>query len=365
MSDLIFEQMAAFDYENLFFCQERSLGLQAIIAIHDTTLGPAAGGVRMWSYASEAEAVRDALRLARGMTYKCAAAGAAYGGGKCVIIGDPKRDKTEAKLRALARFINRLNGLFITGIDVGTNLDDMVIMREESPYIVSLPESWGGPGDSSQATAFGLVQGMRACLKEVFGSSELRGRTVAVQGVGAVGGHTVQYLVEEGALVTVADIDKERAAAVAGQHHTRLVSPQEIDRLDVDIYSPCALGAVLNDASIPQLRCKIVCGSANNQLAEARHGDMLQERGILYAPDYIVNAGGLLSGLDSLNPGGFNRQRMMEKVGRLYDAMQRVIAVSNEMAIPTHRAADVLAEQRIAEVGQAKRLATSGYRANQ
>jgi leucine dehydrogenase len=359
MSDLIFEQMAAFDYENLFFCQERSLGLQAIIAIHDTTLGPAAGGIRMWSYTSEAEAVRDALRLARGMTYKCAAAGAAYGGGKCVIIGDPKRDKTEAKLRALARFINRLNGLFITGIDVGTNLDDMVIMREESPYIVTLPESWGGPGDSSQATAYGIVQGMHACLKEVFGSPDLQGRTVAVQGAGAVGGHAVQHLAEAGALVTIADIDKERAAAVAERHQTRLVSPQEIHHLDVDIFAPCAMGAVLNDTTIPELRCKIVCGSANNQLAEARHGDMLQERGILYAPDYIVNAGGLLSGLDSLNPGGFNRQRMMEKVARLYDAMQRVIAISKERSIPTHRAADVLAEQRIAEVGQAKRLATS------
>ena len=165
MSDLIFDQMATYDYENLFFCQEKTLGLRAIIAIHDTTLGPAAGGIRMWPYASEGEAVRDVLRLARGMTYKCAAAGAAYGGGKCVVFGDPKRDKTEARLRALARFINRLNGLFITGIDVGTNLDDMVIMREESPYIVTLPES-RGLGDSSRATAYGVVQGMRACLND-------------------------------------------------------------------------------------------------------------------------------------------------------------------------------------------------------
>lgn len=365
MSDLIFEQMATYDYENLFFFQEKTLGLRAIIAIHDTTLGPAAGGIRMWPYASEGEAVRDVLRLARGMTYKCAAAGAAYGGGKCVVFGDPKRDKTEARLRALARFINRLNGLFITGIDVGTNLDDMVVMREESPYIVTLPESWGGPGDSSQATAYGVVQGMRACLNEVYGSPDLRARTVAVQGVGAVGGHAVQYLVEAGAMVTVADIDEERATMVAERYHTHVVAPQEIDRLNVDIYSPCAMGAVLNEITIPELRCKIVCGSANNQLGEARHGDMLQERGILYAPDYIVNAGGLLSGLDSLNPGGFNRQRMMEKVARLYNAMQHVIAISKEQGIPTYRAADVLAEQRIAEVGQAKRLAMSGYRKDQ
>ena len=365
MSDFIFDQMAAFDYENLFFCQEKELGLRAIIAIHDTTLGPAAGGIRMWPYASEAEAVRDVLRLARGMTFKCAAAGAAYGGGKCVIIGDPKRDKSEARLRALARFINRLNGLFITGIDVGTNLDDMVIMREESPYIVTLPESWGGPGDSSQATGYGVVQGMRACLEEVYGSPDLRGRTVAVQGVGAVGGHAVHYLVEAGAVVTVADIDEERATMVAERYHARVVSPREIERLDVDIYAPCAMGAVLNDSTIPELRCKIVCGAANNQLAEARHGEMLQERGILYAPDYIVNAGGLLSGLDSLNPCGFNQQRMMEKVARLHDAMRHVIAISKEQGIPTSQAADVLAEQRIAAVGQAKRLATQGYRREQ
>jgi len=262
-------------------------------------------------------------------------------------------------LLALARFINRLNGLFITGIDVGTNLDDMVIMREESPYIVTLPESWGGPGDSSQATAYGIVQGMRACLNELYGSPDLGDRTVVVQGVGAVGGHAVQYLVEAGAMVTVADIDEERATMVAERYHTRMVSPREIDCLDVDIYSPCAMGTVLNDITIPELRCKIVCGSANNQLGEARHGDMLQERDILYTPDYIVNAGGLLSGLDSLNPGGFNRQRMMEKVARLYDAMLRVIAISKEQCIPTHRAADVLAEGRIAAVGQAKRLRTT------
>jgi leucine dehydrogenase len=361
MSNAIFEQMESYDYENLFFCQEKTLGLKAIIAIHNTTLGPAAGGIRMWPYASEEDAIHDVLRLARGMTYKCAAAGASYGGGKCVIIGDPKRDKTEAKLRALARFIHRLNGLFITGVDVGTNLDDMVTMRMETPYVVTLPESWGGPGDSSDATALGVKQGIRACLKEHYGTPDLRGRTIAVQGVGAVGRHLVRYLVEEGALVTIADIDRERAEQVAREYSTDIVPSSEIHCLEVDVFAPCALGSILNDTSIPQLRCKIVCGSANNQLASERHGDLLRERGILYAPDFIVNAGGLLFGLDSLNPGGFQRQRATEKVEHLYSSVEHVFAIANEQNIPTYRAADVLAEQRIAAVGQAKRLAITGY----
>ncbi len=349
--------METHDYENIFFCQEKTLGLKAIIAIHDTTLGPAAGGIRMWPYADEADAIKDVLRLARGMTYKCAAAGLSYGGGKCVMIGDPKRDKSEAKFRALGRFIHRLNGLFITGIDVGTNLDDMLVMRMETPYVVTLPEAWGGPGDTSQVTAFGVVQGMRACLNEVYGSPELRGRTIALQGVGAVGKHALKYLLEAGAIVTITDIDQQKATLSAEEYGAHIASPQEIHRLNVDVYCPCALGNVLNDQTIPELRCKIVCGSANNQLGEERHGDLLQQRDILYAPDYIVNAGGLLAGVDSLNPGGFNRQRAMEKVSRLYDAIESVITISKEQNIATYRAADVLAEQRIASIRQAKSLA--------
>jgi leucine dehydrogenase len=314
----------------------------------------------MWPYASEADAIKDALRLARGMTYKCAAAGVSYGGGKCVVIGDPKRDKTEAKLRALGRFIHRLNGLFLTGVDVGTTPDDMLVMRMETPYVVTVPKAWGGPGDSSQVTAFGVIQGMRACLKEVYGSPDLQGRTIALQGVGAVGKHALKYLVEAGALVTLADIDQQKAALAAAEYNAHVAHSEEIHRLKVDVYCPCALGNVLNDQTISQLRCKIVCGSANNQLGEERHGDLLQELGILYAPDYIVNAGGLLSNLDSLNPGGFNRERAKEKVSHLYDAMENVIAISKEQHIPTYRAADVLAEQRIAAVGQAKRLAITG-----
>jgi len=233
----------------------------------------------------------------------------------------------------------------------------MEVMRMESPYVVTIPESMGGPGDSAPATAFGVFQGIRACLREVYGSPLPQGRTVAVQGVGAVGKELVRYLVETGATVTIADIDQEKTSLLAAQYAVNVVQPEEIHRLDVDVYSPCAMGAVLNDQTIPELRCKIVCGSANNQLAEERHGDLLAQRAILYAPDYIVSAGGVISGLDSLNPGGFNRQRAMEKVSHIYKTMANVIAISKEQNIPTYRAASVLAEQRIAMIRQVKSLA--------
>jgi leucine dehydrogenase len=356
MGQFIFDLMAEGDYENIVFCQEKTLGLKAIIAIHDTTLGPAAGGIRMWPYASEEDAVRDSVRLAHAMTYKNAAAGLAYGGGKIVIIGDPKRDKNEGMLRALARFIHRLGGLYLAGEDVGTTLEDMVIMRQETPYIVTVPESMGGPGDTGYATAFGVFQGIRACLNEVYGSPEPRGRSVAVQGVGSVGNALVKLLVEAGADVTIADIDAERANALAAQYHTNVVSPGEIHTLAVDVYSPCALGAILNDQTIPELHCKIVCGSANNQLAEERHSDMLVERGILYAPDYIVNAGGVISGVDSLHSGGFNRQRALDKVAQIYGTIGQVMTIASKQHISTARAADVLVEQRIATVRQVKTI---------
>ncbi|HLI07081.1 MAG TPA: Glu/Leu/Phe/Val dehydrogenase dimerization domain-containing protein [Ktedonobacteraceae bacterium] len=352
----IFGAMEAHGYENIFFCSEKELGLRAIIVIHDTTLGPAAGGVRMKPYESEAQALEDALRLARSMTYKNAAAGLKYGGGKCVVMGDPRREKTEAMFQALGRFIDRLGGLFLTGPDSGTTLHDMEVLRLETPYVVTLPESWGGPGDSAPATSFGVVQGMRACLNAVYGSAEVQGRSVAVQGIGAVGKGVVKYLVEGGARVTIADIDEESVRAISSQYAVEVVSQQEITRLAVDVYCPCAMGGTLSERSIPELRCKIVCGSANNQLAQESDGELLHQRGILYAPDYIVNAGGVICGLDSLNPGGFNRERAMEKVGRLYDAMARVIAIARERHIPTYRAADLLAEQRIAQGRLVKRL---------
>ena len=358
MENTIFDLMETHDYENILFCQEKTLGLKAIIVIHDPTLGPAAGGIRMWPYQNEQDAIQDAVRLARGMTYKNAAAGLPFGGGKCVIIGDPKKDKTEGLLRAMGRFIHRLNGLFLTGIDVGTTIQDMVLMRMETPYVVTVPESLGGPGNSAVATSFGIFQGIRACLKEVFGNPLPQGRTVAVQGIGAVGDELVKYLLNAGAAVTIADIDQQKVDTLASEYRVNVAPPEKIHTLDVDVYSPCAMGSVLNEHTIPELGCKIVCGSANNQLATEQDGDRLAQRGILYAPDYIVSAGGVISGLDSLQPGGFNRQRAMDTVSHIYRTMGNVIAISKEQGIPTYRAADVLAEQRIATVRQVKSIAT-------
>jgi leucine dehydrogenase len=276
-----------------------------------------------------------------------------------VVIGDPKRDKNEALLRTLARFIHRLNGLYLVGPDVGTTLEDMEIMRIESPFIVTLPESWGGPGDSAPATAFGVFRSIQACLKEVFGSTSSQGRTVALQGIGAVGQLVLKYLIETGAIVTIADVDEAKVHAIAAeydQYNVRVVSPEDIHRLDVDVFSPCALGAILNDSTIPELQCKIVCGSANNQFASIYNGEQITQRGILYAPDYIVSAGGVISGLDSLNPGGFNRQRAMEKVSRIFTTVENIFAIAKEQHIPTYLAADVLAEDRIAMIRQVKSL---------
>jgi leucine dehydrogenase len=355
----IFDRMQAQGYEQIVFCQERTFGLKAIIVIHDTTLGPAAGGMRMWPYENEEAALTDALRLARGMTYKNAAAGIPYGGGKGVILGDPRREKDEGMLRALGRFINRLGGLFLTGVDVGTTLEDMEVMRTETPYVVTVSEALGGPGDTSLATGYGVFQGMRACLEEVYGTPSLEGRTVAVQGVGGVGATLVDYLAEAGANITIADVDQQKAREVASRYHkVQVVPPEEIHRLTVDVFSPCALGAGLNDETLPNLRCKIVCGGANNQLAEERHGAMLTERGIAYAPDYIVNAGGIIAGVESLTPGGFQQQRAMKQVERIYQTTRKVLSIAREQQIPTYQAANTLVEQRLSMMRQVKQLSS-------
>jgi leucine dehydrogenase len=352
--------MERFDYENLFICQDRSVGLRAVIAIHDTTLGPATGGTRMWTYSSEMDAIEDALRLARGMTYKYAAAGVNLGGGKCVVIGDPRREKSEMLFRALGRFINRLGGIYLTGEDVGTTLREMEYMRMETPYVVTLPASWGGAGPIGGATAFGVVQGMKACAQAVYESESLEGRTVTVQGLGAVGSEVVPLLVKEGARVVVTDIDREKVEAITSRNAVATAHPDEIIGRAADIFCPCALGGVLNAETIPQFKVKIVCGSANNQLREDRDGEALQARGILYAPDYIVNAGGTIFDTDRLNPGGFNRERAMTNVARISETMTSLIRISRDEGIPTYRAADLLAERRIDAVRKAKGLAAHG-----
>ena len=356
----ILAYMERYDYENVFICQDRSVGLRAVIAIHDTTLGPATGGTRMWTYRSEMDAIEDALRLARGMTYKYAAAGVNLGGGKCVVIGDPRREKSEMLFRALGRFINRLGGIYLTGEDVGTTLREMEYMRMETPYVVTLPASWGGAGPIGGATAFGVVQGMKACANAVYGGDSLEGRAVTVQGLGAVGGEVVPLLVKEGARVVVADIDREKVEGVTGRFRVAAAPPDEIIGREADIFCPCALGGVINAETVPQFKVKIICGSANNQLREERDGQAIEGRGIVYAPDYIVNAGGTIFDTDRLNPGGFNRERAMTNVSRIYETMSSLIRISREEGIPTYRAADLLAERRIEAVRKAKGLAAGG-----
>jgi leucine dehydrogenase len=353
----IFEYMQKYDYENLFLCQDKALDFKAIIAIHDTTLGPATGGCRLWEqYASECDAIEDALRLARGMTYKYAAAGVNLGGGKAVIIGDPKRKDREPVFRALGKFINRLGGKYYTGEDVGTNLKDMEYIRMETEYVVTLPTYLGGAGDISPRTAFGTIRAMQACCNRIYGSDNLMGKRVAVQGLGAVGHNIVAQLDALGAKLVVTDIDPSKVETAAVKYKIEAVDPGAIYDVACDIFCPCALGKVINDDTLSRLKCKIICGSANNQLAEERHGELLEQNGLLYAPDYIANAGGTIYDTDRLAAGGVSHKRGKEKVSRIYENMIRVFEFADREKIPTYRAADRMAEERIKQIAEVNKL---------
>ena len=354
--DAIFDYMKKYDYENLFFCQDKALDFKAVIAIHDTTLGPATGGCRMWNkYAGEMEAVEDALRLARGMTYKYAAAGVNLGGGKSVIIGDPRRKDREPVFRALGKFINRLGGRYITGEDVGTTLADMEYIRMETEYVVTLPTYLGGAGDIAPMTALGTLRAMQACCKRVFGSDSLEDKRVAVQGLGAVGHNVVEQLHADGAQMVVTDIDPAKTAAMVSRYGVDQVEPEAIYDVDCDIFCPCALGKVINDETLNRLKCKIICGSANNQLAEERHGELLAQKGMVYAPDYITNAGGTIYDTDRLGVGGVSHERGRAKVSRIYENMERVFEIADRDQIPTYLAADRMAEERIRQIAEVKK----------
>ncbi len=341
----IFTYMKKYDYEQLVFCQDKQSGLKAIIAIHDTTLGPALGGTRMWTYASEEAAIEDALRLAKGMTYKNAAAGLNLGGGKTVIIGDPRKDKNEEMFRAFGRYIQGLNGRYITAEDVGTTVADMDIIHEETDFVTGISPAFGSSGNPSPVTAFGVYRGMKAAAKEAFGSDSLEGKTVAVQGVGNVAYTLCKYLHEEGANLIVTDINKEAVDRAVRDFGAKAVDPNDIYGVECDIYAPCALGATVNDETIPLLKAKVIAGSANNQLKEPRHGDVIHELGIVYAPDYVINAGGVINVADELY--GYNQERALKKVESLYDTIEKVIEIAKRDGIPTYQAADRLAEERI------------------
>jgi leucine dehydrogenase len=347
MNASILDYMRRHGFKKLQLCNDSASGLRAVIAIHSTALGPAVGGLRMWTYPDEQAAVMDALRLARGMTYKYAAAGADLGGGKAVIIGDPKRDKTEALLRAMGRMIEQLGGEYITGEDVGTTLEDMELIHSETDHVVTLPEHCGGAGDISPFTALGSVEAMRACADRAFGTDDLAGRRVGLQGLGIVGSKALGLLVDAGAEVLVTDLDADKVAAAVREHRVRAVDPDAIYSLDVDIFAPYALGAVINDDTIPQLKAKVVAGAANNILAEDRHGDELIERGIVFAVDYIANSGGTIYDTDRYRKGGFHRERAVANVRRVGDRIRETFAIADRDGLPYHRAADRLAEQRI------------------
>lgn len=340
------------DHEQVVFCHNKDVGLKAIIAIHNTVLGPALGGTRMWNYKSEEDALVDVLRLSKGMTYKAATAGLNLGGGKAVIIGDPKTQKTEALFRAFGRFVNSLNGRYITAEDVGTTVREMEYVYMETPWVTGIPKAFGGSGDPSPYTAHGVLMGIKASVKEKLGADNLKGVRVAVQGLGNVGYHLVEYLAKEQAIVTVTDIDAEKVKKVGAQFGAKTVSPDEIIGTECDVFSPCALGAVVNDQSMQKFKTKVICGGANNQLAEPKHGDQLREMGILYAPDYVTNAGGLMNVFVELE--GYSPDRALDKTVQVYDNLMKVFAIANRDNVGTHTAADRLAEERISLIGKVK-----------
>jgi leucine dehydrogenase len=355
----VFEHINGDGYEQVVFCSDDQSGLRAIIAIHSTALGPALGGTRFYPYDSEEEALVDVLRLAKGMTYKAAAAGLDLGGGKAVIIGDPKRIKSEELLRAYGRFVETLGGRYITAEDVGTALEDMDVVRRESRWVTGCSHTYGGSGDPSPVTAYGLLYGMKACALEVFGDPSLKGRTVAVQGVGKVGYALCGYLVSKGAKVTIADTDVDNLARAVSDHGVETTSLEELHKIEVDIFAPCALGGVINDDTISAFRCKIIAGAANNQLARDAHGEKLRDLGILYAPDFVINSGGLINVEDELR--GYDRSRAMKRVEGIYKELQHIFTMARERNISTARAAAEHAEARIRKIGRIRLIRTAEY----
>lgn len=346
----IFKALGEYEHEQIVFCHEPTAGYKGIIAIHNTTLGPALGGTRFWNYATDEEAIVDALRLARGMTYKAAVAGLNLGGGKSVIIGDNRTTRRELLFRAHGRFVESLGGRYITAEDVGTSVEDMSYVEMETDYVTGLA---GGLGDPSPVTAWGVFRGIQAGAQQKLGSADLKGVTVAVQGLGHVGHYLCGYLDEVGAKLIVTDIDQQRVKRAVDDFGAKAVEPDAIYGVDAEIFAPCALGAVVNDATLPQFKFQVIAGAANNQLKEERHGDVLTEKGILYAPDYVINAGGLINVYGELN--GWDAERAKRKAGEIYQTLADLFEIAEEQGLPTYEAADRLAERRIQQVGLLQR----------
>ena len=349
----IFGQISSMDHEQLVVCHDEATGLKALIGIHNTTLGPALGGTRMWPYATEEEAITDVLRLSRGMTFKNALAGLNLGGGKAVIIGDPKL-KNEAFLRRFGRFVQSLGGRYVTAEDVNMKTSDMEYIAMETKHVTGLPEIKGGGGDPSPVTAYGTYMGMKAAAKKAFGSDSLSGKKICVQGVGQVGKYLIEYLIKEGAEVLITDIFEDKLKKVALDAGAVAIDPNLIYDMDMDIYAPCALGATINDDTIDRLKCAVIAGGANNQLKdEAKHGQILLEKGIIYAPDFLINAGGVIN-VGAEYFGGYNREIVYKQAEKIYDTCLYILNKSEKENIPAQQAAIEAAKERINAIGRVK-----------
>jgi leucine dehydrogenase len=340
----VLDQLAAYGHEQVSFYADEAAGYRGIIAIHSTVLGPALGGTRFWAYRSEAEALADVLRLSRAMTYKAAVAGLDLGGGKSVIIGDNRTTDRAPIFRAHGRHVEALGGRYVTAEDVGTSPEDMELVHVETRHVVGLK---GGSGDPSPVTALGVYRGMKACAAFRWGEDSLAGRTVAVQGVGHVGYYLCKDLHAEGARLVVTDVVPEKVKRAVADFGARSVAPEEIYGVKADVFAPCALGGAINDVTLRKLKVEIIAGGANNQLAEPRHGDMLERRGITYAPDYVINGGGLINVAAELT--GAGREWVLTKASHIYDTVLHVLTMARDQGIPTYVAADRLAEHRLAE----------------
>lgn len=356
----IFTALGEYDYEQIVFMNDEESGLKAITCIHDTTLGPGLGGTRYWTYEREEDAIKDAMRLAKGMTYKNAASGLPIGGAKTVIIKDPDREvNKEAMFRAFGRFVEGLNGRYITAADVGTTEIEMDYIYQETNYVAGTGLKPGTSGNPSPSTAHGVYVGMKAAAKKAFGTNSLKGKVILIEGVGKVGYFLAEEALEEGAKVIATDIfdgPKERARKLGCE----IVEADKMFDIKADIYAPCAMGASINDESLEKIKkagIKVIAGAANNQLAEARHGDKLDEMGLVYAPDYIINAGGVIQVADEFN-GGYNRDRARMSVDRIYDQIEKVFEIAERDGIPAYKAADILAEERITAVRNTRGIYT-------
>lgn len=347
----VFGQVIHYGHEQVLFCNDSETGLKAIIAIHDTTLGPSLGGTRFWNYSSDEAALKDVLRLSRGMTYKSSISGIHLGGGKAVIIGKPEDLSNEYFWRRYGQFVNSLSGRYITAEDVGTSTRDMEYVSLETQFVAGKPEYMDGGGDPSPFTAYGVYLGMKASAKKAWGNDSLTGKKVLVEGVGNVGQYLVERLVKEGAIVTVTDINQKKVKHVVDTYGVKAVDPADAYDVDMDIYAPCALGATVNSENLSRLNCQVIAGAANNQLEdEILHGNLVRDRGIIYAPDFLINAGGVINCYVEL--GGYNRDRAWAASEMIYDRTLEIFKKAEAEDLTTHIAAIKLAEERIAQVGR-------------